>query len=124
MMNIVIFDIDGVIRDVSRSYRRAIADTVESFTKSYYRPSIEDIDLLKAEGIWNNDWEASQELTYRYWESQGKTRREVLLDYQAIVTFFQARYRGKNWDVVNNVQEITPDLIVQLGRKCQSGLSD
>ena len=60
-----IFDIDGVIRDVSGSYRRALADTVEFFTKSAYRPTSEEIDELKAEGIWNNDWEASQELIAR-----------------------------------------------------------
>jgi HAD superfamily phosphatase len=98
MTKIVIFDIDGVIRDVSGSYRRAIADTVEHFTQGQCRPTMEDMDQLKAEGIWNNDWEASQELTYRYWESRGKTRTQVNLDYQAIVTFFQERYRGKNWD--------------------------
>lgn len=28
---IIIFDIDGVIRDVGNSYRKAIADTVEDF---------------------------------------------------------------------------------------------
>ena len=61
---IVVFDIDGVIRDVGGSYRRAIADTVEQFTSSY-RPSITDIDDLKSEGIWNNDWDASLELIRR-----------------------------------------------------------
>ncbi len=58
---IAVFDIDGVVRDVSGSYRRAIADTVEHFTAEAYRPTQADIDLLKSEGIWNNDWEASQE---------------------------------------------------------------
>lgn len=48
-----------------------LADTVEQFTQGAYRPSPEDIDQLKAEGIWNNDWEGSMELIYRYFESQG-----------------------------------------------------
>jgi HAD superfamily phosphatase len=39
----VIFDIDGVIRDVGNSYRRALADTVEHFTQGEYRPSQADI---------------------------------------------------------------------------------
>lgn len=94
---IVVFDIDGVIRDVGGSYRRAIADTVEQFTSSY-RPSITDIDDLKSEGIWNNDWEASQELVYRYWEAQGQNRAEISLNYQQLVDFFQSRYRGSNPD--------------------------
>lgn len=93
---IVIFDIDGVIRDVGNSYRRAISDTVEEFTDGGWRPTMENLDNLKSEGIWNNDWEASQELAYRYFEAQDKTRQEVNLDYKKIVDFFQERYRGKH----------------------------
>lgn len=104
MSAIVIFDIDGVIRDVTNSYRKAIADTVEHFTNYAFRPNMADIDKLKAEGIWNNDWECSQELIYRYEESQGQTREELNLDYEEIVDFFQRRYRGsqlenpEQWD--------------------------
>ena len=93
---IVIFDIDGVIRDVGNSYRKAIADTVEEFTGGAWRPTMEDLDNLKSEGVWNNDWEASQELTYRYFESIDRTREQVSLDYDRIVEFFQERYRGKH----------------------------
>lgn len=93
---IIVFDIDGVVRDVSGSYRRAILDTVEKFTNGSYRPTMEDIDELKTEGIWNNDWQASQELVYRYYESQGKARETVSISYEAIVDFFQKRYRGEN----------------------------
>ena len=127
---IVVFDIDGVVRDVTGSYRRAIADTVEQFTNQSYRPDQADIDALKSEGIWNNDWEASQELIYRYFESVGQQRvsttsdekvrsrsdsagvsrsdsagvsrsdsagvSQASIDYNAIVDFFQSRYRGTN----------------------------
>ncbi|BAQ66371.1 TIGR01548 family HAD-type hydrolase [Geminocystis sp. NIES-3709] len=98
MEAIVIFDIDGVIRDVTGSYRRALADTVEYFTNNAYRPKMEDIDNLKAEGIWNNDWEGSQELIYRYYESEGKLRSEITYPYSEIVHFFQCRYRGSQPD--------------------------
>jgi HAD superfamily phosphatase len=91
---IVVFDIDGVIRDVGGSYRRALADTVEQFTGGRYRPTQVEIDALKAEGIWNNDWEASQELVYRYFEGQGQGRSQIALNYQTLVQFFQSRYRG------------------------------
>ncbi|MEM7795724.1 MAG: TIGR01548 family HAD-type hydrolase [Cyanobacteria bacterium P01_C01_bin.118] len=86
-----IFDIDGVVRDVSGSYRRAIADTVEHFTQGHYRPTPTDIDQLKSEGIWNNDWQASQELIQRHGKTSGKS---YITDYDTIVTFFQERYRG------------------------------
>lgn len=91
MMNkaILVFDVDGVIRDVGRSYRRAIADTVKHFTWGAFCPTLVDIDELKSEGVWNNDWEASQELVYRYFEGQGKKREDIDLDYQKLVAFFQ-----------------------------------
>lgn len=101
MSAIVVFDIDGVIRDVGNSYRRALADTVEAFTQGGYRPSAIDIDRLKSEGIWNNDWEASQELIYRYFDTQGQSRSSLALDYDRIVAYFQSKYRGTdpvNWN--------------------------
>jgi HAD superfamily phosphatase len=93
---IAVFDIDGVLRDVGNSYRRALADTVEEFTGGQYRPTPEDIDALKGEGRWNNDWEGSQELIYRYFEGQGQGRDKLPLRYEEIVGFFQRRYRGQN----------------------------
>jgi HAD superfamily phosphatase len=101
MSAIVVFDIDGVIRDVGNSYRRALADTVEEFTDGAYRPTAVDIDTLKGEGIWNNDWEASQELIYRYFEKQGQDRSQLNLDYGKTVAYFQTKYRGTdpvNWN--------------------------
>lgn len=94
MRMLVIFDIDGVIRDVSNSYRKALADTVEHFTSGAYRPTSTDIDELKAEGMWNNDWEASQELVYRHFAAQGKPCKTVKINYKTIIEFFQGRYFG------------------------------
>lgn len=120
---IAIFDIDGVIRDVGASYRRALADTVEHFTQQLtpqvYRPSQQDIDQLKSEGIWNNDWEASQELIYRHWELQGTPRTDLALDYETIVSFFQSRYRGTdpvNWNgyICDEPLLVSPEYFQQL----------
>lgn len=63
---IVLFDIDGVIRNVSGSYRRAIQATVRQF--SGWEPEPATIDALKGEGCWNNDWHASLELLRRHRE--------------------------------------------------------
>lgn len=108
---IMLFDIDGVIRDVGNSYRKAIADTVEYFTDGGWRPTLEDIDNLKSEGIWNNDWEASQELTYRYFEAQDKTRSQANLNYDLLVSFFQERYRGKHPELFDGYIADEPLLI-------------
>ena len=119
MKAIIIFDIDGVIRDVGNSYRKAIADTVEHFTNDAWRPTMEDLDNLKSEGIWNNDWKASQELIYRYFEAQDRTRQEVELDYDRIVEFFQERYRGKHPElfdgyIADEPLLVSPDYFEQL----------
>ncbi len=118
---VIIFDIDGVIRDVGNSYRKAIADTVEHFTDGGWRPTMEDLDNLKSEGIWNNDWEASQELTYRYFEALDKTRDQVALDYDRIVNYFQERYRGKHPElfdgyIANEPLLVTPKYFEQLSK--------
>ena len=89
---IAVFDIDGVVRDVGGSYRRAISDTVEHYTNGQYRPTVEDIDLLKSEGIWNNDWKASEVMVHRYFEQKGQPKPNA--SYEEIVDYFQRQYRG------------------------------
>ncbi|MEO0375540.1 MAG: TIGR01548 family HAD-type hydrolase [Cyanobacteria bacterium P01_A01_bin.17] len=91
----VVFDIDGVVRDVAGSYRRALADTVEQFTQGQHRPTMAEIDALKAEGCWNNDWKASEELVYRFYKAQNLERPTI--NYSALVDFFQGRYRGQDF---------------------------
>ncbi len=63
LQGLLLFDIDGVIRDVAASYRRAIQETVHHF--SGWRPTVAAIDVLKSEGNWNNDWDASLEMLRR-----------------------------------------------------------
>ena len=63
-IGLILFDIDGVIRDVTNSYRMAIKETVKEFCG--WKPSIKDIDSIKAEGCWNNDWDLSLELINRH----------------------------------------------------------
>lgn len=139
---IAIFDIDGVIRDVGGSYRKALADTVEHYTAGAYRPSQPDIDALKAEGIWNNDWEASQEMIYRFFEQNPNAqslprsipiadvafaavhpsetgRGGIAVNYQKLVAFFQSRYRGtdpENWNgyICDEPLLVTTDYLNQL----------
>ncbi|MEO0431791.1 MAG: TIGR01548 family HAD-type hydrolase [Cyanobacteria bacterium J06656_5] len=106
---LAIFDIDGVVRDVSGSYRRAIADTVEQFTQGHYRPTPKDIDQLKSEGIWNNDWKASQELIQRHSNASGHSYSS---NYDDIVLYFQERYRGSGDDPSQWVGYITQEPVL------------
>ena len=84
------FDIDGVIRDVTHSYRLAIQETVHNFCKS--KPSLQDIDDLKAEGCWNNDWEASLILIKRY--NQRNSIHKTLPSFKEVKNIFSRFYFG------------------------------
>ena len=83
---ILLLDIDGVIRDVAGSYRRAVQETVQHY--SGWFPTAVDIDALKGEGAWNNDWDASLELLRRFGAE--------LPDRQALINVFSGFYFGGN----------------------------
>lgn len=55
---ILIFDIDGVLADVSKSYRVTIKKTGEYFTKKEI--SFEEIQDYKNKGSYNNDWDLTE----------------------------------------------------------------
>ena len=73
----LVFDMDGVLVDVTESYRETIVQTVEHFTgKTISRDSIQE---YKNQGGWNNDWLLSQKIC-----------RDLGVDlpYAAIVEYF------------------------------------
>ncbi len=56
----MVFDMDGVLVDVTESYRETIVLVVEHFTgKKITRELIQD---YKNQGGWNNDWALSQKI--------------------------------------------------------------
>lgn len=60
----VIFDIDGVLVDVSSSYNEAIKKTVEKFTGKI--PTNRDIEKVKQKPYSNNDWVVTYALATNY----------------------------------------------------------
>lgn len=94
---VLLLDIDGVIRDVGGSYRRALAETVHHY--SGWRPDPATIDSLKSEGCWNNDWEASLELLRRHAQSSARAGSAASGDpqlpaFEALVEVFSGFYFG------------------------------
>lgn len=88
---LLLFDIDGVIRDVGRSYRLAVTETVAHF--SGWRPTPETIDALKGEGCWNNDWDASLELLRR---RRSRQPNLSLPSRAVVVEVFSGLYFGRD----------------------------
>jgi HAD superfamily phosphatase len=79
----VLFDMDGVLVDVSKSYRTAIQETVGFFSGQPAQP--EEIQALKERGGYNNDWDLTEEIL----KSKGKTVPKAV-----IVEKFQELYIG------------------------------
>lgn len=64
----LIFDMDGVIADVSMSYRTAILETAKSYGAEITHSDIND---AKAAGNANNDWILTQRLITNYFNKHG-----------------------------------------------------
>lgn len=60
METIIVFDMDGVLAEVTESYREAIVQTVEHFTGK--RIARDLVQQYKNVGGWNNDWALSHKI--------------------------------------------------------------
>lgn len=81
----ILFDMDGVLADVSQSYRKAIIDTAAKFDVPVTGA---DIAEAKARGGANNDWE----LTWRLITSRGGQAR-----LEDVTRHFEELYQGGLW---------------------------
>src|SRR5215471_6018687 len=84
---VIVFDMDGVLAEVTESYREAIVQTVEHFTGQ--RIARELIQEYKNAGGWNNDWALSQKIC---------SDLGVEIDYETVVDYFNEIFIGKNGD--------------------------
>ncbi len=89
-IGLILFDIDGVIRDVTQSYRLCVKKTVANFCD--WEPTTFDIDELKNEGIWNNDWDLSLELIKRYQDKNNSLYKTP--SKTEIIKIFEKLYFG------------------------------
>jgi len=83
----LVFDMDGVLVDVSESYRQTIQQTVEHFTgKNVTRENIQE---WKNRGGWNDDWALSTAMI---------RDKGVEADYNEVVNYFQGIFHGDGSD--------------------------
>ncbi len=87
MEGLIVFDMDGVLAEVTESYREAIVQTVEHFSGRHIaRDLIQD---YKNQGGWNNDWALSQKIA---------ADLGVEVPYDTVVDYFNEIFIGKNGD--------------------------
>jgi HAD superfamily hydrolase (TIGR01548 family) len=80
----LVFDMDGVLVDVTESYRETIVKTVEHFAGTTI--SSDSIQDYKNQGGWNNDWMLSQRICRDF---------GVEIPYATIVEYFNELFLGQ-----------------------------
>jgi HAD superfamily phosphatase len=95
--DVLVFDMDGVLVEVSRSYREAIRATVRHFTGELVSHDL--IQDFKNAGGWNNDWLLSHHLIQD---------RGVMPDYADVVDYFNLVFLGENGDGLIRFEQWMP----------------
>jgi histidinol-phosphate aminotransferase len=112
--NVLLFDLDGVLVDVRDSYRLAIQETAEFFTKQ--KVLNDEIQKFKEQGGFNNDWDLTEAII---------SSRKVIVSKEEIINKFQELYLGKNEKkgFIDNETWLLPKKILQnLYRKYRLGI--
>src|SRR3954453_4236550 len=84
---LLVFDMDGVLVDVTESYRETIARTVEHFTG--VKPTRERIQDYKNEGGFNDDWRLSHHAI---------TEAGIDVAFETVRDYFQSIFLGDGTD--------------------------
>lgn len=87
MKDLIVFDMDGVLVDVSESYRAAIQATVLHFTGT--EPTNDEVQIWKNRGGWNDDWKLSHRMVQELGEE---------VAFEEVVTRFQQIFLGDSND--------------------------
>lgn len=87
MKDLIVFDMDGVLVEVTASYRATIQATVKHFTG--YEPTGAEIQDWKNLGGWNDDWLLSHAMI---------AERGVEIEFQTVVDRFQQIFHGDGTD--------------------------
>ncbi|MDP9114113.1 MAG: HAD-IA family hydrolase [Acidobacteriota bacterium] len=85
MDSLIVFDMDGVLAEVTESYRESIVQTVRYFTgQTVTRDTIQD---YKNQGGWNNDWALSQKIA---------ADLGTPVEYETVIEKFNEFFLGEN----------------------------
>lgn len=105
----IVFDMDGVLVDVTESYRETIVQTVKHFSgRLIERATIQD---YKNRGGWNNDWLLSQHIVAEF---------GLQIPYETVVEEFQKIFFGPHGNDGLMQREVwidTTGSLIRLSRK-------
>jgi HAD superfamily phosphatase len=112
-MKAALFDMDGVLVDVSHSYIVAIQKTVEFYLGAPV--NLTEIQEYRNRGGLNNDWD----LTECVLRENGKD-----IEKQAIIDVFQKFYLGNNFDGLIESERwlLRLSVLEQISRICKTGI--
>ncbi len=108
MRPMLVFDMDGVLVDVTESYRETIARTVEHFTGvPVGREQIQD---YKNQGGWNDDWKLSHHII---------GRAGVDVEFETVKKYFQKLFLGDgaNGMILRERWVARPGVLEKLGER-------
>jgi HAD superfamily hydrolase (TIGR01548 family) len=94
---VIVFDVDGVLVEVTASYRETVRATVRHFTGDDVSNDV--IQEYKNAGGWNNDWD----LTHKFVLDRGNQ-----VDYKTVVDRFNHFFLGENGDGLINCEKWIP----------------
>ncbi|MBZ5580029.1 MAG: HAD-IA family hydrolase [Acidobacteriia bacterium] len=107
----LVFDMDGVLVDVTESYREAIAQTVERFTGS--RIANDRIQDYKNSGGWNDDWQLSHHIV---------TGAGVSVPFEEVKSHFQSIFTGTSGLIMREKWVARPGLLEKLNQNFRFAL--
>jgi HAD superfamily hydrolase (TIGR01548 family) len=115
-MDILIFDMDGVLIDVSKSYRETIQRTVRiyletclGFEKAKAEPvTKQDISLFKSAGGFNNDWDLTSGLLLYLLSISGLPafpKRKKFSSLAETISDLKRRFSNQNKNITQLIQK-------------------
>jgi HAD superfamily phosphatase len=107
---LIVFDMDGVLVDVTESYRETIAQTVKHFTG--VELTREEIQEYKNQGGWNDDWQ----LTHHIIKMAGQE-----IPFDTARDYFQSIFlgNGEGGLILREAWVARPGLLEDLSRRFQ-----
>jgi HAD superfamily phosphatase len=103
---LLIFDMDGVLVDVTASYREAITQTVAQFTGCEI--TNQQIQDYKNQGGWNDDWQLSHHII---------TKTGAAVPFAEVKAYFQSIFLGENGLIMREQWVARPGSLEKLNER-------